>query len=228
MSQAGREDEPEMAMLPSELGWRPMLSLLPGWNSLDSVSATAHGFQLVAIVFFALALIIELLLLFIEDRPIHRRLELVGIVLFFLCAGAEFVAYKYDVRREILELSANAPRRLSDAQKASIQQLLLGQPTGSVSIFADLAALDARDYAGDFATILRNAGWKVNILSGEIFPEGDAPPPRGVHVIIKEHYPPIPIATAVLVNALRKGGIDFVFQYNEAMADEIQIQIDPK
>jgi hypothetical protein len=40
--------------------------------------------------------------------------------------------------------------------------------------------------------------------------------------------PPIPPATWVLISAMRKTGIAFVFEYNEAMSDEIQMVIDPK
>jgi hypothetical protein len=259
------------------------------------MSGIEHGFQLAAIVFFALALVIELVSLFIKNQEYHRPLQWIGIGFFFLCAGAEFVAYKYDVQREKLvdaqhqseideqkrqteaqkqqtddlrrqlqnsqksaeqsskdseeakrqaaqsakdsaeakrqaaELqAANQPRKLSEAQKTTMRQLLTGQSTGAVNMFASLAAVDARDYAEDFATTLRNAGWKVDVKNVEVFPEGDVAPPRGFHVIIKERRPPIPTATAVLINALHKSGIDFVFEYNEAMSDEIQFDIDPK
>ena len=53
-------------------------------------------------------------------------------------------------------------------------------------------------------------------------------PPRGLHVIIKERRSPVPTATAVLINALNTSGIDFAFEYNEGMTDEIQFDIDPK
>lgn len=268
--------------------------ILPGWNSLDSVSAIGHAFQLGAIVFFALALVIELVSMFIREE-LHRTLQWVGIVFFFLCAGAEFVAYKYDVHREGLTetqhrgeideekrqtaaqkqqtddlrqqleksqqavgqsskdsdeakrqaeqsakdaaeakrqaaeiKAANQPRRLSDSQKANMREFLTGQPTGTVNMFANLSATDASEYAGDFATILRNAGWKVDVKNVQVFPAGDAAPPRGLHVIIKERHPPIPAATGVLMSALRRSGIAFVYEYNEAMSDEIQITIDPK
>lgn len=95
-------------------------------------------------------------------------------------------------------------------------------------MLANLAAVDARGYAEDFATMLRSAGWKVDIKNVQVYPEGDAAPPRGLHVIIKERYPPIPTATVVLISALRKSSVEFVFQYNEAMMDEIQFEIDPK
>jgi hypothetical protein len=271
------------------------MALLAGWNSVESVSGMEHGFQLTAIVFFALALVIELVSLFIHNEKYHRPLQWIGIVFFFLCAGAEFVAYKYDVQREKLaefehqseideqkrkteaqkqqtddlrrqlqdsqksaeqsskdseeakrqaaqsakdsaeakrqtsELqAANQPRKLSEAQKATMRQLLTGQSTGAVNMLASLAAVDARDYAEDFAVMLRSAGWKVDVKNVEVFPEGDAVPPRGLHVIVKERRPPIPPATGVLIDALKKSGIAFVFEYNEAMSDEIQFVIDPK
>jgi len=69
----------------------------------------------------------------------------------------------------------------------------------------------------------------VEIRHGLSFPEGDNPPDRGLHVIIKENQPPYPPATVAFVNALQKSKITFVFQYNLSMIDEtIQISIDPK
>jgi len=59
--------------------------------------------QLAAIVFFALGLALELVAYFIENPKYHRSLELVGIIFFCVCAAAEYFAYKYDMRREVLE-----------------------------------------------------------------------------------------------------------------------------
>lgn len=275
---------PIAALLPTET---LIVSLMPGWNSLDSVSAIAHTFQLAAIVFFALALIIELFSMFVQKY--HNFMQWVGIFFFFLCAGAEFVAYKYDVRREGLvdsqhqaELAAqkqqaddlrqqlqksqqataqsskdsqdarrqaeqsakdaeaakrqaaeikaaNQPRRLSDSQKENLRNYLRGQPTDSVLIFVDVAAVDGSDYANDFASTFRAAGWKVDVRHGLSVPTGDAPSDRGLHIIVKEPQPPYPPAAVALLNAIHDSKIDFAFQYNPAMSDQVvQINISPK
>jgi hypothetical protein len=263
-----------------------ILTALPGWESIASVSSYERTFRLAGIVFFALALVIELVAMFVKKY--ERILQWVGILVFFMCAGAEFISYKYDGRRDALveeqhqqELGqqklktdalqqqldkaqqktdkseqdsedaktqaeksrtdaeeakrqaaevkvANEPRRLSDLQKQNIRNLLTGQPTGSAVILAALSATDASDYAKDFAAVLRGAGWKAEIKQVMVIPEGENPPDRGLHVIIKEQQPPFPPATVNLVNALRKANVDIIFQYNPSMSDEIQIVINPK
>lgn len=199
---------------------------LPDWNSINSVSAAAHAFQLSAIVFFASALFIDLLSMFIQKY--HRLMQWIGITIFFLCAGAEFVAYKYDVRREELTEVASQPRRLSFLEKENLRNYLNGQPTGSVLIFADIMAVDASDYANDFASIFRDAGWKVEVKHGLSVPTGDAPSDRGLHIIVREPQPPYPPATVALVNAIHNANVNFVLQYNPSMTDEVQININPK
>ena len=58
---------------------------LPGWQSVASVSATGRMFQLAAILFFALALIIELVAMFVKNKKHERILQWVGILFFFMC-----------------------------------------------------------------------------------------------------------------------------------------------
>ena len=99
----------------------------PGWDSVDATTRIGTDAQLAAIGFFFTALIIEVLALGAEDDKREKKIARIGLLFFFLCAGAEYVNSKYEARKELLKDQQYADglakqKELTDQQTAAAQQ----------------------------------------------------------------------------------------------------------
>jgi hypothetical protein len=99
----------------------------PGWDSIDATTTISADAQLAAIGFFFTALIIEVFALGTEDDKREKKIARVGLLFFFLCAGAEYVNSKYETRKEFLKDQQFAnelanQKKLTDQQTAAAQQ----------------------------------------------------------------------------------------------------------
>jgi hypothetical protein len=90
------------------------LSLLPDWNSLDSVRDAHSSLELWSIWLFAALVVCDLVAHLIEDshKPIAKFIERAGLLCFALAVAAELGAYKYGQRND--ELAAGVIKSLDD------------------------------------------------------------------------------------------------------------------
>ena len=75
---------------------------LPDWNSLDSVRRAHSDLEVTALVFFALLVVCEALVHLSDDKKTERRFEKISIVFFAIAVLAEIVAYPYGQRNDTL------------------------------------------------------------------------------------------------------------------------------
>jgi hypothetical protein len=96
---------------------RNLASLLPDWNSLDSVRNAHSHLELWAIWLFVILVVCDVVAHFIEDdrKELAKRFVRFGLLCFALALVAELFAYRYGQRSD--ELSAGVISSLS--QKAS-------------------------------------------------------------------------------------------------------------
>jgi hypothetical protein len=80
-------------------------TLIPDWNSLDSVRRAHSDLEAAALVFFALLVFFDILAHLSTDDKKKRLLEKIGLYCFAIAVLAEVVAYPYGERND--KLSAN-------------------------------------------------------------------------------------------------------------------------
>lgn len=97
-----------------------LASLLPDWNSLDSVRLAHSRLELWAILLFAALVVCDVIAHLIEDK--HKRtatiFERIGLVCFAIAVSAELAAYKYGQRND--ELSENVIISLNQKSKEAL------------------------------------------------------------------------------------------------------------
>jgi hypothetical protein len=76
--------------------------LIPDWNSLDSVRHVHSELEAVALVFFALLVLFDVLAHLSKDERKEKLLEKVGLGFFAVAVLAEIVAYPYGRRNDTL------------------------------------------------------------------------------------------------------------------------------
>jgi len=98
---------------------------LPDWNSLDSVRRAHSDLEAVALVFFALLVVFDLLAhLSSENKTKETLLEKIALICFAVAVLAEIAAYPYGQRNDTLSekvigsLDAKAKRALENASTA--------------------------------------------------------------------------------------------------------------
>jgi hypothetical protein len=77
-------------------------TLIPGWNSLDSVRRVHSDLEAAALVFFALLVLFDMLANLSTDHEKKTLLEKIGLCCFAIAVSAEVVAYPYGQRNDTL------------------------------------------------------------------------------------------------------------------------------
>lgn len=99
-------------------------TLIPDWNSLDSVRRAHSELEAVALVFFALLVLFDVLAHLSKDETRKTLLEKIGLCFFAVAVLAELVAYPYGQRNDTLSeriigsLDAKARDALANASNA--------------------------------------------------------------------------------------------------------------
>lgn len=134
-------------------------TLLPDWNSLESVRAAHNVFELSALVFFAALVVMDALAHLTEDRnPVGARsLEKIGLVCFAVAVLSELVAYPLSRRDDFLSderdrqrgiqirtLDEKAKRALGDSNTALDRAKTAKNDSAVAKIDAAQAKTDAR------------------------------------------------------------------------------------
>ena len=194
------------------------MSFLPGWDSIESTEAIAHGLHITAIVVLGLLVVSEAAALIYDSRNHH----LAG------TAESERIALeqkKYndaesrhateiggvkraltDAEKKVAELERmRAPRHLTDEQKAKLTKFITGNSTGSANftIKASASENDARAYADEIAAFFNAApiNWQVKVDNAIVM----GPDTSGVWITIKDANA-VPAATGLLHAALVDAG----------------------
>jgi hypothetical protein len=107
---------------------------MPNWNSLDSVRHIHSELEAIALVFFALLVVFDVLAHLSGDKKKERLLEKAGLCFFAVAVLAEIAAYPYGQRNDTLseqlvgsldlkatDASAKASKALTDSDEAEIK-----------------------------------------------------------------------------------------------------------
>ena len=79
----------------------PFSTLIPGWNSLESVRRVHSELEAAALVFFALLVLVDVLAHFADERQ-ERLFDKIGLCFFGIAVLAEIAAYPYGQRNDVL------------------------------------------------------------------------------------------------------------------------------
>ena len=182
------------------------MAMLPGWNSLEAVGSIGHSLHMAAIVVLALLVVAEGLALVYDDR----KYALIGAV------EDEITLSRYQEAQAITERHhdeiAALQRELEEArrQEASLRLTSIGQQAlldalspfagQQIEIVSTPGDLRAQQFANDFASVAREAGWNATSISEAALTTNHS----GIDVLYKE--PPRdevpPPALAALVDVL--------------------------
>ncbi len=139
------------------------MSILPDWNSLDSVRRAHSELEAAALVFFALLVLFDVLAHLSKDKPGEMLLEKIALVFFGLAVFAEIAAFPYGQRNDTLSeqiissLDLKAQRAADNASKAvTDSSTALSQAKDALT-----KAGDAKTAAGVAAGIASTAGSKA-------------------------------------------------------------------
>src|ERR1044071_832494 len=182
------------------------MAMLPGWNSLEAVGSIGHSLHMAAIVVLALLVVAEGLALVYDDR----KYALIGVAEgeITISRGQEAQAITERHHNEIAALQ----RELEEArrQEASLRLTSIGQQAlldalspfagQQIEIVSTPGDLQAQQFANDFASVAREAGWNATSISEAALTTNHS----GIDVLYKE--PPRdevpPPALAALVDVL--------------------------
>lgn len=132
-------------------------TLIPDWNSLDSVRRTHSDLEAAALVFFALLVLFDILAHLSTDDKKKTLLEKIGLCCFAIAVLAEVVAYPYGQRND--SLSA----KIIGSLDAETREALIKSGTAlAQSKEAETKSGDAIDKAGKAQGSLANAENEAN------------------------------------------------------------------
>lgn len=124
--------------------------------------------------------------------------------------------------KELLEVKERtAPRRLTEAQRASIKRELQATPKGTLVIIPMLDSPETHRYALDFAEVLRDAGWDSRVQP--ILWIGDSPI-TGV-ILAMENPQAIPPWVNPLFKAIETAGVKIEAQTVRQLVDGAPISL---
>lgn len=132
-------------------------TLIPDWNSLDSVRRAHSDLEAAALVFFALLVLFDILAHLSTDNKTKTLLEKIGLFCFAIAVLAEVVAYPYGQRNDTLS------GHVIGSLDAETREALIKSGTALVqSNEAETKSGDAIDKAGKAQESLGNAENEAN------------------------------------------------------------------
>jgi hypothetical protein len=134
-----------------------LLTILPDWNSLDSVRHTHSDLELAGLVFFALLVVAEALAHSTQIKKREHLFDTFGIWFFAIAVICEIVGYPYGQRND--ELSAQVIVSLdAKAQDASDKADHAKTTADGAKIKSDAAGVEAAQAGTSAATAFTMAG----------------------------------------------------------------------
>ncbi|PYY10967.1 MAG: hypothetical protein DMG61_20370 [Acidobacteria bacterium] len=148
-------------------------TMIPNWNSLESVRHAHSDLEAAALVFFALLVFFDVLAHFSEDKNRERLLEKVGLCFFAIAVFAEIAAYPYGQRNDTLSeqiigsLDTKAKDAFTNASNASTKAGDAANTADRANRAADHAETASGNAVGKSSTALR----EVSDLNRELVNE---------------------------------------------------------
>lgn len=154
---------------------------LPGWDSIESVSAVAKWFHVAGLVAIVLLALFEVIA-YVYDH--HKDLLVTAAAVAESSARAihdaeskkeldaargeiaETRRESHDAQEEVGKLKEAAlPRHLTEKEKGDLAKFLADKPKGKFTIKANTNAKDGRAYADEIAAFFNSdkIGWTVNV-----------------------------------------------------------------
>ena len=181
------------------------MSMLPGWNSIETVGSIGHNLHIAAMVVLALLLVAEGMALTYDNR----KYALIGAAEHDIIAKRDQEQREAEERyrgelaqlqEELLESQPQQARHLSSSDQETLIAALSPFSGQQLEISSILGDLEAQEFASDFALVAAEAGWMLMGIHETSFTTN----PVGVDVLYREppqdNVPP-PSLTA-LVDAL--------------------------
>ena len=132
-------------------------TLIPDWNSLDSVRRAHSDLEAAALVFFALLVLFDILAHLSTDDKKKTLLEKIGLCCFAIAVLAEVVAYPYGQRNDTLS------GQIIGSLDSETREALIESATAlAQSKEAETKSGDAIDKAGKAQESLGNAENEAN------------------------------------------------------------------
>ena len=110
-----------------------------------------------------------------------------------------------EARQKAAEVEARQmPRRLTTDQRTKLLSLLSSEKGMAVTITSPLGDLEARTFAEDLLSVLKEAGWSVDGLNQALYTESQI----GLRIFVKDpsNSPP---GAVLLADSLHKAGLQF-------------------
>jgi hypothetical protein len=212
---------------------------LPGWDSIESVSAIAKWFHIAGLVAIVLLALFEVIA-YIYDH--HKDVLVAAAALAETSARAAHDAESKKeldtARSEIAQASKEAgqaqaevgklkeaamPRHLTEKEKSELAQFLADKPKGKFTIKANTNANDGRAYADEIAAFFNSGkiGWTVKV-DNAIITGSDV---TGTWVTVKD-VNTAPEYAGVLQRALKAANLPAGGRVDSALApDEVWLSI---
>jgi hypothetical protein len=204
-----------------------MAVMLPGWNSIESVTRWHRGFEIAGFIALGLLLLFEVLTYVYGNRKdalIAAKPQLtpaewskqqeaneraLGDLQTKLGAAkqqSEQTAHQLEESQQKLSQLEKqaASRELTRDQLSGLNAALSVNPKYAVEIDTPMGDQEAARYAKQFETVLRDNGWTIDGPNYSIF----NPPLRDIQITVGDPRH-IPTGAIVLANALKQAGIVF-------------------
>jgi hypothetical protein len=195
---------------------------LPGWDSIERVTAYAKWFQIAILV--AGVLIAAFSVIAYAYR--HRKDTLVEAAR--TQREVEFKQQLDEARGQIEEAhQAVAPRHLGEQEKTDLAKFLARLSKGKFTIKANVNAKDARGYADEIAAFFNdsNTGWAVKVDNAII----TGPNVVGMWITVRDAKA-APESAGILQNAFNAAGLSVRGEVDPTgpAADEVWLSIGSK
>jgi len=189
------------------------VSWLPDWDSIESVTTTAHTLHITAIVVLFFLFVAEGLALVYDNRRETLTNIAEGVAAKQRASKDRETQATLDAAKKTADMAQKKadelkrlaePRYLSDAQKSAIYAVLLNKPKGILVIQESMAAPDAKTYGDEIGAVLKDRlGWNVRFTNA-LFSGSNT---TNVWITIRSGEA-IPEGTEALFNALKQAGIE--------------------
>lgn len=125
-----------------------------------------------------------------------------------------------DAQRRAAALEARqAPRRLTSEQAQAVKGGLKERPETPVVVSDMLGDPESEQYANELTIAIRQAGWQVDVRHSKFEPQ-----PRGLIVQVR-NLEAAPRAAGILLDALRRAGLEVQVAQNQGVAEALTILI---
>jgi hypothetical protein len=227
-----------------------MTVILPGWNSIESVTRWHRGFEIAGFIALGLLLFFEVLTYIYGNRKDtmvaaqqltpaqwskqqeeqrqaneHALADLQEQLHKTRQQSGEVAHQLERSKQQVLELQKKTVERsLTADQLSQLDAVLSSNPKYAVNFSISIGDQEALQYANQLIAVLRKNGWTVGGPDQGMY----TIPPTGIELTIRDPKD-IPPGAPVLANALKQAGIPFRPAHNEGISEgTIEVRVGTK